>query len=253
MKILVCIKSVFDSEAEITVSDNKVTASEQELVINPFDEYAVEAAIQLKESVDAEVTVMTVGNGEQTEALRHALAMGADSAIVSEVESAGLLDTRSTSRVIAGFIKEHPGFDLIIFGRQTIEYGSGLVPSQVARLLDLPYIGLVGKIETEDGFMVERVLDDSVLRVTTDLPAVISVVQSIGEPRFPSFMGIRKAKKAEIPTWKPANLVLPLTRVGSISKTSADSGRSACVFISGDDPKKVSEELVKKIIEGKHI
>lgn len=251
MNILVCVKPVFNAEAEIQVLDGKVTSSEPELVINPFDEYAVEAAIQLKERFDAQVTILTLGAPEQTDAARHALAMGADEAVLAEIENAGVLDTRSTARVIAAFIKENPRFDLIIFGRQTIEFGSGLVPSQVARIADLPYIGLVGKIEINDKLTVERVLDDRVLTVSFELPAVISVVQSIGEPRFPSFMGIRKSKKAEILSWKPSNLLMPLTCVSSISRTIATKERAECVFLQTDDPATTAQHLFEKILEEK--
>lgn len=251
MNILVCVKPVFNSEADLQVVDGKVISSEPDLVINPFDEYAVEAAAQLKERYDAKITVLTVGALERTEAARHALAMGADDAVLLEIENASELDTRSTARVLAAYIKENPTFDLIIFGRQTIEFGSGLLPSQFARITDLPYIGLVGKIEISDRLTVERVLDDTVLTVNTELPAVISVVQSIGEPRFPSFMGIRKAKKAEIPSWKPSNLLMPLTSVSSISRAIAAKDRGECVFIDATDPTTAAAELFEKILAEK--
>jgi len=251
LNILVCVKPVFNAEAEIQVVDGKVTSSEPELVINPFDEYAVEAAVQLKEKYDASITVLTLGTTEQIEAARHALAMGADEAFLAEIENASTLDTRSTARVIAAFIKEDPRFDLIIFGRQTVEFGSGLVPSQVARLTGLPFVGLAGKIDISEKLTVERVLDNTVLTVSAELPTVISVVQSIGEPRFPSFMGIRKAKKAEIPSWKPSNLLMPLTSVSSLSRTNANKDRGECVFISPDDPVKAAGELFDKIMAEK--
>lgn len=248
MKVLVCVKPVFNSEVELSISENKIVSSDPDRVINPFDEYAVEAAIQLKENYNAQITALTVGTLEDDQALRHALAMGADEAVLIEIQDRLRLDSKSTARLIAAFFEQNPEFDLIIFGRQTIEVGSGLLPAQFARMAGLPFLGLAGKIEIGSEVEINRILDDRILRVSSRLPAALSVVQSIGEPRYPSFMGLRKAKKAEIPVWKPGDDLLPTPDVQSLNIQSAVKERADCVFIKADNPRALSQELVLRVM-----
>lgn len=248
MKVLVCVKPVFNSEAEIDVNGTKISSTDSDLVINPFDEYAVEAALQLKERYDAHITAVTVGDPNQYEALRHTLAMGADEAVLIETPNCSSLDSKATALLIGAYFKEQSNFDLVIFGRQTIEYGSGLLPAQFSRIVGLPYLGLVGKIDINGELVIDRVLDDRILKVSCRLPASISVVQSIGEPRYPSFMGIRKSKKAEIPSWSPNVGYLPQNDLESLSKVKAVRQRSECVILRGEDPTSVSKELVNRIM-----
>lgn len=248
MKVLVCVKPGFNAEAEISISGNEIISSDNNLVINPFDEYAVEAAVQLKESYEAQVTVLTVGPIEEDQALRHSLAMGADDAVLIEIQNQSNFDSKSTARLICAFYEQHPEFDLIIFGRQTIETGSGLLPAQFARMAGLPFLGLAGKIEIGADIVIDRILDDKKLRVSSSLPAVTSVVQSIGEPRYPSFMGIRKAKNADILIWKPETDLLLSPDLQSLNIQNAIKVRSECVFIQGKDPRDLSQELVRRIM-----
>jgi len=248
LKVLVCVKPVFNTEVEISISGNEIISSDNNLVINPFDEYAVEAAMQIKESYDAQVTVLTVGTIEEDQALRHSLAMGADDAVLIEIQNQSYFDSKSTARLISAYYEQNPEFDLIIFGRQTIETGSGLLPAQFARMTGLPFLGLAGKIEISTEIIIDRILDDRKLRVSSSLPAVTSVVQSIGEPRYPSFMGIRKAKKTEIILWKPGNDLLLSPDIQSLNIQNATRKRAECVFIRGDDPRDLSQELVRRIM-----
>src|SRR5690606_18120477 len=143
----------------------------------------------------------------EKEALKHALAMGADEAILVSDPALNDLDTAGAAKVLAAAIKKIGDADMVIFGRQTLDNGAGLTPAQTARVLGLPMLGLAGSIKVEGGSVtVERVLEEGRQIMKANLPAVLSVVQGIGEPRYPSFMGIRKASKATIPVWSLADL-----------------------------------------------
>lgn len=194
MKIITCIKQVPDSEAKVTAQNGQVAWGESPLVINPFDEYAVEAALQQKEASGATVTALCLGPESAKEALKHALAMGADEAILVSDAALENLDSQGAARVLAAAIQKIGEGSLVIFGRQTLDNGSGITAAQTARALGWPLLSFAGSIKTEGGKVtVERVLEEGKQTVSAGLPAALSVVQSIGEPRYPSFMGIRKA------------------------------------------------------------
>jgi electron transfer flavoprotein beta subunit len=144
--------------------------------------------------------------------------------------------------------------DLLIFGRQTLDNGAGLTPAQTARVLGWPVLSLAGSIKVESNTVtVERVIEEGRQTVSAKLPAVISVVQSIGEPRYPSFMGIRKAAKAEIPTWTLADLGIsaPAILVSRTALVSPPVRDVACEIISGDTPEEIAEKLADKILAEK--
>lgn len=256
MKIVACIKQVPDSEAKVTASGGQISWGNAALVINPFDEYAVEAALQQKEAAGGTVTALCVGPETAKDALKHALSMGADDAIlVSDpalAESA--LDTQGAARVLAAAINKIGGVDMVIFGRQTLDDGSGVTGSQTARALGWPMLGLAGQIQAQDSSVrVERVIEEGRQIVSAKLPAVLSVVQSIGEPRYPSFMGIRKASKAVIPVWSLADLGIQapaavVTRTAVLSPAVRDT---ACEIISGESPAAIAEILAEKIMAEK--
>jgi electron transfer flavoprotein beta subunit len=208
LKIIACIKQVPDSEAKVRAEDGNVSWGDAPLVINPFDEYAVEGALQQKEAQGgassslSTVTALCIGPESAKDALKHALAMGADDAILISDPALENLDTLGAARVLVAAIQKIGGVEMVVFGRQTLDNGAGLTPAQTARLLGWPMLGLAGQIKVQDGSVsVERVIEEGRQNVSAKLPAVLSVVQSIGEPRYPSFMGIRKASKANIPAW----------------------------------------------------
>ncbi len=254
MKIIACIKQVPDSEAKVTASSGQVSWGEAPLVINPFDEYAVEGALQQKEANGGTVTALCIGPESGKEALKHALAMGADDAILISDAALGTLDTLGAARILAAAINKIGGVDMVTFGRQTLDDGSGLTAAQAARVLGWPMLGLVGQIRVEAGSVrVARVIEEGRQNVTAKLPAVLSIVQSIGEPRYPSFMGIRKASKAAIPVWSLADLGIPapvqiVSRIELITPPSRDI---TCEFIKGDNPVAIAETLADKILAEK--
>ncbi|MCX6067796.1 MAG: electron transfer flavoprotein subunit beta/FixA family protein [Chloroflexi bacterium] len=254
MKIVVCIKQVPDSEAKVVARDGQVSWGESPLVINPFDEYAVEAGLQQKEALGGSVTAVCIGAESARDALKHALAMGADNAILVSDPAVEGLDSQGAARVLAAAIRKIGDAEMVIFGRQTIDTGTGLTTAQTARVLGWPMLALAGSIKVDSGkATVERVIDEGKQIISANLPAVLSVVQSIGEPRYPSFMGIRKASKAEIPLWSLADLGVsaPATVVSRTELLNPPSRDVACEIISGESPEAIAEALAGKILAEK--
>jgi len=254
LKIIACIKQVPDSEAKVKAEGGQVSWGDAPLVINPFDEYAVEGALQMKEAYSGSVTALCIGPESAKEALKHALAMGADEAILVSDAALNDFDTAGAAKVLAAAIKKVGDADMVIFGRQTLDNGAGLTPAQTARVLGLPMLGLAGSIKVEGGAVtVERVLEEGRQIMKANLPAVLSVVQSIGEPRYPSFMGIRKASKATIPVWSLSDLgtSAPATVVTRTELVTPPSDTREVEMITGESPAEIAEKLADKIIAEK--
>ena len=253
MKFIACIKQVPDSEAKVKAEGGAVSWGDAPLVINPFDEYAVEGALQQREATNGSVTALCIGPESAREALKHALAMGADEAILVSDPALNELDTVGAARVLAAAIQKL-GADMVVFGRQTLDTGSGLTAAQTARVLGWPMLGLVGQIKIEErSVSVERVIEEGRQSVKANLPAVLSVVQSIGEPRYPSFMGIRKASKATIPVWTLSDLGMsaPAPTVTRSELLNPPAREMAIEIITGDSPEAIAETLVEKILAEK--
>jgi electron transfer flavoprotein beta subunit len=254
LKIIACIKQVPDSEARVTAQEGQASWGDAALVINPFDEYAVEAALLQREAQGGEVVVLCIGPESARDALKHALAMGADSAVLVNDPALAVLDTAGAARVLAAAIQKIGAADLVILGRQTLDEGTGLTVAQTARSLGWPLLSFAGSIKAEGGkITVERVIEEGKQTVSAQSPAVISVVQSIGEPRYPSFMGIRKAGKADIPAWSLADLGIPAPAalVRRVDLLGPPQRSQACEIISGDSPEAIAETLVEKILAEK--
>ena len=254
MKIVACVKQVPDSEAKVSASGGQISWGDSPLVINPFDEYAVEGALLQKEAHGGTVTALCIGPESGKEALKHALAMGADDAILVSDPSLSRLDTQGAARVLASAITRIGGVEMAMFGRQTLDDGSGLTAAQTARILGWPMLGFVGHITLEGGSVqVARVIEEGRQNVTAPLPVVMTIVQSIGEPRYPSFIGIRKAAKATIPVWSLADLGTPapqavVTRTELITPPTREV---ICEIVSGESPKIIAEALAEKILAEK--
>jgi electron transfer flavoprotein beta subunit len=255
LKIIACIKQVPDSEAKVRAEGGQVSWGDAPLVINPFDEYAVEGALQQREAISGStVTALCIGPESAKEALKHALAMGADDAILVSDPALNELDTVGAARVLAAAIQKIGGVDMVIFGRQTLDSGSGLTPAQTARVLRWPMLGLAGQIKVDAGSVtVERVIEEGRQSVKSNLPAIISVVQSIGEPRYPSFMGIRKASKANIPVWSLGDLSVtaPAPVVTRTELLNPPPRQTNIEIIGGESPVEIADKLADKLIAEK--
>jgi len=219
MDIIVCIKQVPDTASlhtlKINPKTNTLMRDTAPAIINPFDENAIEEGIRLKEKYAGEVTVLSMGPPQVEKALRDALAMGADNAILLSDRSFAGADTLATSYTLAEAIKKIGKFDLILFGKQAIDGDTAQVGPGVAECLGLPQITYVRKIEIENGKLrAERTLEDSFELVEAELPAVITVTKEINTPRYPSLKGIMKSKKAQITIWSLKEMSIDSDRVG---------------------------------------
>lgn len=193
MKILVLAKQTFDTEERIVIDNGTINEEGVEFILNPYDEYAVEEAIKIKEEFDAEVTVLTVGPDRSETALRTALAMGADKAIIVELEEE--VDEYTLSKYIVAAIKDE-SFDLILGGNMAVDSGSGQVAIRVAEELGIPHVSTITGL-TIDGnkATVERDVEGDVEIIEVNLPFLATTQQGLNEPRYPSLLGIMKAKK----------------------------------------------------------
>jgi len=254
LKIVACIKQVPDSAAKVVAQDGQVSWGDAPLVINPWDEFAVEAALQQKEAHGGEVIAISMGGESAKEALKHALAMGCDSAILISDPALGGVDTQGTAKVLAAAINKVGGVDLAFFGRQAIDGDAGITPAQTARVLGWPMLGLAAVIKVDGRKVtVERSIEEGRQTVSAEAPAVLSVVKDFGEPRYPSFMGIRKASRADIPTWTLADLGIsaPAPVVAWPELMNPPSREVTCEFITGSSPAEIAEKLADKIIAEK--
>jgi electron transfer flavoprotein beta subunit len=251
LKLVACVKTTPDTTATIKVENGKATWGDAPLVINPWDEYAVEAALRLKELHGGTVTAISAGGEEARTALKHALAMGADDALLISDPALGVIDSQSAAHILAASLRKLGNVDLAFFGRQAIDDDCGTTAAQAARLLGWPALTLASVIKVEgDGLRVERATEEGRQVVTSKMPAIISLVKDFGEPRYPSFMGIRRASKIEIPTWSVSHLGIsvPPVMVENLALMNAPVPEVVCELIQGGDPYEIAEKLAEKIL-----
>lgn len=198
MNIIVIMKQTFDTEEKIIIENGQIMEDNAELIMNPYDEYAVEEAVKLKEDNGGNVTVITVGSEEAESALRTALAMGADKAIFVENEDKDELDEYSIAKILSAVIKDRE-FDIIIGGNTSIDNGSSQIGPRLAEELGIAHVSTVMNLEV-DGNLVkaERDAEGDVEIIETRLPILVTAQQGLNEPRYPSLPGIMKAKKKPV-------------------------------------------------------
>lgn len=200
MNIIVCIKQVPDS-AEVRINPETGTLIREGVpsIINPYDLHAIEAGLQLKEKLGGKVIVLTMGPPQAEQALRDAIAMGADEAVLLTDRAFAGADTWATAYTLSRAIKKI-GAHIIICGKQAIDGDTAQVGPELAEFLDIPHIAYVRKIDSiaEDSIVVERLMEDGYDIVESSIPVLITVVKELNEPRLPSLRGKMAAKKAEI-------------------------------------------------------
>ncbi|MBL7074930.1 electron transfer flavoprotein subunit beta/FixA family protein [candidate division KSB1 bacterium] len=204
MKSVVCVKLVPDTEAAIRISSDGKSIDEKDVnfVLNPYDEYAVEEALRLKEKFGGTVGLLCLGGEGSTKALRTGLAMGADEAALIQTEKFNG-DSLVTATLLADALKGME-FDLLLFGKQAMDVDQGQVGVMVAELLNLPSVSVVVKLEISARKAVaHREVEGGIEVVETPLPAVITAQKGLNEPRYPSLRGIMTAKKKEISMLEP--------------------------------------------------
>jgi electron transfer flavoprotein beta subunit len=220
MNIYVLLKRTFDTEEKITISNGVIVEDGAEFIINPYDEYAVEEAIQLRDKHGGEVTVVTVGNEESEKQLRTALAMGADKAVLINIEDdVEESDQFTTARILYEYLKDKE-IDLILAGNVAIDGGSGQVGPRVAELLGIPYVTTITSIDIngKEVSIIRDVEGDSEV-IETSLPLLVTAQQGLNEPRYPSLPGIMKAKKKPLEVLELDDLDLDEDDVEAKTKT----------------------------------
>lgn len=220
MNIFVLMKRTFDTEEKISISGGKINEDGAEFIINPYDEYAIEEAIQVRDAQGGEVTVITVGSEEAEKQLRTALAMGADKAVLINTEDdLEYSDQYTTAKILAEYLKDKEA-DLIIGGNVAIDGGSGQVGPRVAELLNIPYVTTITNLEINGttATVVRDVEGDSEV-IETSLPLLVTAQQGLNEPRYPSLPGIMKAKKKPLDELELDDLDLDEDDVEAKTKT----------------------------------
>lgn len=243
MNILVCLKQTFDTEERVMIQKGQICEEGVKLVINPYDEYAVEEAIKLCDQFGGEVTVVTVGPERAESALRTALAMGADKAII--VNDKTLFgDEYTISKVLAAVARLKP-YDLIIAGYMSVDSGAAQGGPRLAEELGIANISTVTKLEiVGNQLKAERDVEGDVEVIYASLPILITAQQGLNEPRYPSLMGIMKAKKKPLERLNAESLGLSAEEVRAkteIIDLFAAPKKKAGRILQGDLERRVVE------------
>lgn len=203
MNIFVFVKRVPDTESKIRIDHETNSIIEEGLsfVINPYDEYAVEEALRLKETGEATVTAFSVGSDDSIPILKKALAMGADEAVLLKDKLTETYDGLRTARILVQALQtKYSDYNLLLFGKQSVGADNSQVPSMVAERLGLPQVNVVTKLEIDGNTgSAHREIEGAVEKVSFTLPAVISAQKGLNEPRYETLKGIMAAKRKEIP------------------------------------------------------
>ena len=256
MNIVVCVKQVPDTAVERTLrpGDGTLDRETPNGLINELDEYAIEEGLKIAEAHGGEVTILSMGPGKAAESVRKALSMGADKAVHLLDDALAGSDALATSLVLAEALKQ-TGFDLVILGSESTDARTGVLPAMLAERLGVPQLTLASKVDIDGGSVtVRRVTDDGYAVVTGSLPAVVSVVEKINEPRYPSFKGIMAAKKRPVQTLTLAELGVAADAAGlagsatTVADFAARPPRAAGVVVKdeGDGGAKVAAFLAER-------
>lgn len=218
MNFVVCIKQVpGTTEIKINPETNTLVREGVASIINPFDTYALEEAVRLKEKCDnSKVTVITMGPHQAEQALRDTISLGADEVVLLSDRAFAGSDTWATSYVLSKAIAKIGDYDLILLGKQTLDGDTGQVGPCLSEMLGIPFVAYVSKIEEikEDYVKVQRMIEEGYEIFEMSLPAVITVIKEINVPRIPSLRGSMKAKTAKIPTWSAEDIGVEAEKAG---------------------------------------
>jgi len=258
VQIVVLLKQVADTETLIQIAEGKTSIKTEDLkwVINPYDEFAVEEALRIKENQGGgKVTILTMGPDRATESIRTALAMGADEGVLIDDPATTGSDPLGTAGVLAAAIKEIP-YDLIIAGQRAVDDDCYQVPAAVAEFLGIPQVSMVIKQEIGDGKITcEQTVERGTIVVEAELPALFTTQKGINEPRYASLPGIMKAKKKPLTKKRLADLGIDPDEVGElgakcrVKQLSYPPERSPGRIIEGDSAEAKAVELVRLLRE----
>jgi electron transfer flavoprotein beta subunit len=254
MNIIVCIKQVPDTaEIKIDPKTNTLIREEVPSIINPFDLYAIEAGLQIRDKLGGKVTVLSMGPPQAESALREAISMGADEAVLLTDRAFAGADTWATSYTLAKAIKKL-GADIIFCGKQAIDGDTAQVGPETAEFLNISHIAYIRKIEEiKDNYIrVQRLMDEGYDVVESSLPVLLTVVKELNEPRMPSLKGKMAAKKAEIKKMGIADIEAEEDRTGlkgsptQVKNIFAPKIKSERVMLEGT-PEEQVDALVNKL------
>jgi electron transfer flavoprotein beta subunit len=260
MNIIVCIKQVPETtEVRINPETNTLIREGVKSIINPFDMYAIEEGVRLKEKFGGKVTILTMGPPQAEAALREAISMGADEGVLVGDRAFAGSDTWATSYTLSGAIKRIGAFDLIICGKQASDGDTAQVGPGISTHLDIPQVTYVKKVEeaNEKSMRVERMMEEGFEIIETPLPALITVVKEINEPRIPSLKGLMRAKSAKIITYSQKDLNLDPQNIGlcgsptQVVKIFTPPQRAGGQMLQGEVPE-IAARLVDLIKDEVH-
>ncbi|MEW6368526.1 MAG: electron transfer flavoprotein subunit beta/FixA family protein [Acidobacteriota bacterium] len=221
MNIIVCLKQVFATDARIKIAPDGKTVSEEQIewIMSPYDEFALEEALRIREAKSGKITALTLGPERCTTMLRSAFALGVDAAVHLKDPLFDNLDALAVARVLAEAIRKIP-HDLVLFGKQGVGVDQGLVQSMVAELLGLPLANIVTKLSVEaDKVRCLREVDGGSEWVECGLPAIVSAQKGLNDPRIANLKGIMAAKKKPIDVWNAQSLGVTADSIGASTLT----------------------------------
>jgi electron transfer flavoprotein beta subunit len=255
MNIVVCVKQVPDtwSERTLKASDSTLDRDAADAVINELDEFAIEEGLRIAEAHGGEVTILSMGPERASEAIRKALSMGADKAVHLVDDALAGSDVLGTSAALAQVLSQI-GFDLVIIGSESTDARTGVLAAMLSERLGVPQLSYASKVEIDGtAIKINRQADYGYDKVEASLPAVVSVVEKINEPRYPSFKGIMAAKKKPVQTMSVADAGIdpsavglanaacevlgfekrPPRQAGTVVADDGDGGTKAAEFLAG--------------------
>lgn len=264
MKIVVCVKQVPDTSDIKWTENNTMVREGVESILNPFDEYAVETAIRLKESAGSDVTItaLTMGPPQAKEALKKCLAMGCDEAILVSDKKFAAADTWATGRTVAKAIETVvKDYDLIICGQFAIDGDTGQTGPSIADQLSIPQLTYIKEIESynkdNNAVVVKREVEEGIQTLEMELPGLICMLKTDYEPRMPNIKGVMKANRAKIPMYSMEDLGLTVEEVGFkgsptyVAKSFRKPPKTQGVIINEADPDTSVEKLIETLREKK--
>jgi len=261
LHIIVCVKSVPDTtEVRFDPETNTLMRDQVAAIINPFDMWAIEEALRLRDRFGGQVTALSMGPPKAENELREAAAMGCDRAVLLCDRAFAGADTWATAYTLARAVEKLAPYDAILCGRQAMDGDTGQVGPGIANQLGIPqltYVARLREVDTEDNTItVERLLEEGREIVRAPLPAVVTVVKDINEPRYPTLRGLRRAKRLEIATWGPDDVSADATLTGlngsptQVVRIFSPAKREGQVELLNDDtPKASAEALAARLVD----
>ena len=262
MNIVVCVKQVPDPETpsaafKVDPGTNKVIPAQGVApVISPYDAQAVEAALRVKDATGpGKLTVLSMGPATARDAIKHALAMGADEGVLVADPALEEADAYVTARVLAAAIEKIGDYQLVVAGRQAADWDQGIVPAGVASFLGIPCVTVAKSVTVSgDSVRVERVLQDGFETVEASLPAVVTVSNELGDPRYPQLRQIMMAARKQVTNYTPADLGLSAADLQprlKLEKLFVPVNESKVEIIEGDSPQEQAANLARRLREVK--